>query len=108
MSNINTVEIFVQDQPAGTLEKHANGKYSLRYYPDYAGPPISLTLPKQQLAYEFDDFPAVFEGLLPEGPMLEALLKRGKLDRNDYFGQLLKVGENLVGALNVRELKQHD
>lgn len=104
----NIAEIFVQDQAAGTLEQYENGRYIIRYYPDYAGPPISLTLPIKQKIYEFEAFPPFFEGLLPEGPLLEALLKRGKLDRYDYFGQLLRVGEDLVGAVSVRELKGHD
>ena len=50
-------------------------------------------------------FPAVFEGLLLEGNQLEAMLRRYKLDRSDLFGQLVVVGEDLVGSLTVRELK---
>jgi serine/threonine-protein kinase HipA len=41
--------------------------------------------------------------VLPEGVMLEALLKQRKIDRNDLFGQLVAVGEDLVGAVSVKE-----
>lgn len=78
-------------------------QYVLKYNPSYAGPPISLTLPVIETAYTFHTFPAFFEGLLPEGPQLEALLKRGKLDRHDYLGQLIKIGQDLVGAVTVLE-----
>jgi serine/threonine-protein kinase HipA len=44
----------------------------------------------------------VFDGLLPEGAQLEALLKTHKIDRNDYFKQLVTVGRDLVGSLSVR------
>jgi len=37
---------------------------------------------------------------------LEALLKRRKIDRNDYFRQILAVGEDLVGAVTVKEAQE--
>ena len=49
----------------------------------------------------FDTFPPFFDGLLPEGFQLEALLRRRKLDRDDKFGQLIAVGADTVGAVTV-------
>ena len=37
-------------------------------------------------------FPPPFEGLLPEGAQLEALLRNHKIDRDDAFGKLVVVG----------------
>ena len=48
--------------------------------------------------YDFAGFPPFFDGVLPEGPQLEALLRHGKLDRDDLLGQLLYVGGDLVGG----------
>ena len=59
--------------------------------------PVALT------AHEFDRFPPAFEGLLPEGMQLEAMLRRCKLDRSDLFGQLIVVGADLVGSLTFKE-----
>ena len=42
-----------------------------------------------------------FEGLLPEGIMLEGLLRYAKIDKNDYFSQLIQVGHDLVGNVTV-------
>lgn len=95
-------EVFVQNKSAATFTADEQG-YTLTYHPDYVGPPISLTLPVQNKAYVFNTFPAFFDGLLPEGPLLEGLLKEGKLDRQDYFAQLLHVGKDLVGAVTVLE-----
>lgn len=81
--------------------------YTFEYDPKYHGPPLSLTMPTGNKLYEFDTFPAFFDGVLPEGPQLEALLRLEKLDRNDYFGQLVCVGKDLVGAFSVEEIN-HD
>ncbi len=78
--------------------------YSFEYEPGYAGPPVSLALPLRRDAYRFDRFPPFFDGLLPEGWQLEALLRQAKLDRTDLFGQLLAVGADPVGAVTVEPL----
>ena len=85
------------------LEKHKS--YVFEYNPDYVGPPVSLTMPITSKIYQFNKFPAYFEGVLPEGFQLEALLRLEKLDRDDYFGQLMCVGKDLVGAFSVEEEK---
>ncbi len=95
--------VFVNGIDAGVLTETANDKYTVSYYSDYRGAPISLTMPLSQKTYEFDVFPPFFEGLLPEGNMLEALLRQYKLDKNDYFGQLMKVGRDVVGAVTIEE-----
>lgn len=97
-------DVFFQDMLAGQLTRSsAGGSYCFSYSPDYAGPPISLTMPVRNKPFEFDDFPPFFDGLLPEGFQLESLLRQKKLDRNDCFGQLLLVGADTVGAVSVRE-----
>lgn len=79
--------------------------YIFEYSKDYTGPPVSLSMPTINKRYEFSDFPAYFDGVLPEGFQLEALLRIEKLDRRDYFGQLMCVGKDLVGAFSVEEQK---
>lgn len=85
-------------------EIERNKAYHVEYLPDYHGAPISLTMPKHQQQFHFNQFPAFFDGLLPEGVQLEALLRVAKLDKDDYFGQLLHVGGDLVGAVTVEEI----
>ena len=57
-----------------------------------------------QKKYTFNKFPPFFEGLLPEGIQLEGLLKLNKIDRNDLFSQLIAVGDDVVGAVTVKEI----
>ncbi len=89
---------------AGVLEQINENQYRFCYQPDYHGVPVSLTMPLEKKIYEFKQFPPFFEGVLPEGATLEALLRKYKLDKNDYFGQLLQVGNDLVGAVTVEKI----
>jgi len=99
--------VFMQEKPAGVLEEIEEGKhYRFTYFDDYAGLPISLTMPVRSKTFDFYRFPPFFDGLLPEGVLLEAFLKRSKIDRNDFFSQLLAAGENLVGAVSVRRAQE--
>ena len=91
--------------PAGLFEEIEAGKaYRFGYFPGYQGAPVSLTIPVRQGVYAFDAFPPFFEGLLPEGVMLEGMLRRLKIDRSDYFSQLLASGQDLVGAVTCEAL----
>jgi serine/threonine-protein kinase HipA len=62
-------------------------------------------MPVEKKEFIFDQFPPFFDGLLPEGILLDGLLKQRKIDRYDYFSQLIAVGNDLVGAVTVREKK---
>lgn len=98
-------EILVNNISAGVLNELSDGAYQFTYLDDYFGIPVSLTMPLKNKTYHFDVFPPFFEGLLPEGSMLEALLRKCKIDRHDYFTQLVTVGEDVVGAVTIKELK---
>ena len=83
--------IHVMGEPAGVLEEREPGRFVFRYLDAYDGPPVSLSMPVARQEHSFDQFPPFFEGLLPEGEMLEGLLRQRKLDRDDLFAQLLAV-----------------
>ena len=95
--------VCVHNIEAGILEEITGGTYQFTYHFNYQGPPVSLTMPLQKKIYEFKKFPPFFEGLLPEGMMLDALLRKYKLDKTDYLGQLLQVGHDVVGAVTIEE-----
>ncbi len=99
------VEVYVNDQLAGYLSETTDRKYLFEYFSDYSGHPVSLTMPLTKRSYQFDFFPAFFDGLLPEGPQLEGLLRQRKIDRNDYLGQLIAVGSDMVGSVTIKEVK---
>ena len=100
--NTRTANVYNHAIYAGKLIDYQNGSFAFEYDEAYRGPPISLTMPLTQRQYTFAGFPAFFDGLLPEGMMLEALLKQAKIDRDDYFTQLITVGQDMVGSVTVR------
>lgn len=98
-------EIFVNDQHAGILIEFSDSHYEFIYDKGYQGHPVSLTLPLKNQRFQFTSFPPFFEGLLPEGVQLEALLRQKKINRNDHFSQLVATGDDFVGAITVKELR---
>jgi len=91
-------EIYQQGMLAGILEELGRNGYRFVYT-------ISLALPVRETPYEFDKFPPVFEGLLPEGLQLEAMLRKYKIDKKDMFKQLVTVGQDVVGSLTIKEVQ---
>lgn len=99
---LRSAAVLVDDRRAGALVEEARSeRYSVQYDAGYDGPPISLTMPVRAEPYYFNTFPPFFDGLLPEGVQLEALLRQRKIDRGDLFAQLLAVGGDLVGSVTV-------
>ncbi len=100
-------KVFVKGVEAGTLTELEQGKeYVFEYLDGYDGLEVSRTMPKNIKVYNFDKFPPFFDGLLPEGIQLEGLLKIKKIDKNDYFSQLISVGEDMVGVVTVKEVTE--
>ena len=93
--------VKVHDLDAGILTQTNDERYRFEYQKGYTGAPVSLTMPVNTEGYEFTTFPPFFDGVLPEGGQLEGLLRIRKIDRHDYFSQLLAVGQDLVGAVTV-------
>lgn len=98
-------EVYQQEMLAGILEETKQNHYRFTYAPGYRGQPISLALPVREAPYDFDRFPPVFEGLLPEGLPLDAMLRQYKIDKKDLFKQLVTVGEDVVGSLTIKEVE---
>lgn len=97
-------KVYVKGREAGTLTEVVQGKeYLFEYLEDYKGLEVSRTMPVKGKVYRFNYFPPFFDGLLPEGPQLEGLLKLKKIDKHDYFSQLVAVGNDMIGAVTVKE-----
>jgi serine/threonine-protein kinase HipA len=85
---------------AGHFERSGEAT-QFTYWSGYTGPPVFLNLPLAKKKKSWDHFPAVLDGLLPEGVLLEQLLTTRKLDRSDKWGQLEAVGRDLTGFLSI-------
>ncbi|KQB41736.1 HipA N-terminal domain protein [Flavobacterium daejeonense] len=94
--------VYVHGNRAGILTEMNTNEYYFEYDENYQGEAVSLTMPLNHRKYGYKSFPPFFEGLLPEGIMLEGLLRIAKIDKTDYFSQLLATGNDLVGAVTVK------
>lgn len=99
--------IYVRETFAGILSETDEG-YSFVYDKDYIlnpdSPSVSLTLPKRETAYTSKTLFAFFDGLIPEGWLLDVVVRNWKLDSKDRFGLLLASCADCIGAVSVREV----
>jgi serine/threonine-protein kinase HipA len=90
--------------PAGIIEEHED-QYLFFYLPEYyanpAAQPISLTLPLQEEAFKSPQLFSFFDGLIPEGWLLDTAEKNWKLDSRDRMGLLLACCRDTIGAVTV-------
>lgn len=101
------VKVYVKDIEAGILTEIQRGKeYIFEYHSEYTGLPVSRTMPIKEKIFKFSGFPSFFDGLLPEGIQLDGLLKIRKIDKDDYFSQLIAVGDDLVGVVTIKEVTE--
>ena len=106
MDSFRTAYIYVRNTFAGEL-KETDAGYSFTYDSNYlAGDnasPVSLTLPLQAESYTSNTFFSFFDGLIPEGWLLDVVSRNWKINVNDRFGLLLVACKDSIGNVSVRE-----
>lgn len=79
--------------------------YELRYEKSWleadGNPPISLTLPLQPEPFRSKVLFAFFDGLIPEGWLLNLVVDNWKLKAADRFALLLMACRDTIGAVTV-------
>jgi serine/threonine-protein kinase HipA len=104
-------EVRMQDRPAGILEELENS-YRFTYRPDYlespGAMPVSWSLPLQPQPFEDKRLFPFFDGLIPEGWLLEIAERTWKLDPRDRMGLLLACCRDCIGAVGVVPLAKED
>lgn len=97
-------KVLFHDKPAGILSETEEG-YEFLYYPEYAAcreaEPISLTMPKHTEPYTSKILFPFFDGLIPEGWLLDIAEKNWKIDARDRMGLLLACCRDCIGAVSI-------
>lgn len=98
-------EIFYNKDLAGHLTETDDGDYVFQYEQEYVAehPDQFLTFTMPVRIEPFKDtrlFP-FFEGLIPEGWLLEIASRSWKLNPRDRMGLLLACCQNCIGAVSV-------
>lgn len=92
------------EQKAGRISETEAG-YRFAYDADYLSlpdaEPISLTMPLQPEPYEAKTLFPFFDGLIPEGWLLDVAEKTWKLKTRDRMGLLLACCRDCIGKVSV-------
>ncbi len=100
-----TAYVYVREHFAGILKETDIG-YSFTYNNDYLNKgsktAISLTLPLQKEEYVSKTLFAFFDGLIPEGWLLNIVTNNWKIDPKDRFGILLIACKDCIGNVSIR------
>ena len=96
--------IFYKDQLAGVLTENDAG-YEFRYLGEYlslkTAKAVSLTLPLREEAYKSSTLFPFFDGLIPEGWLLDVALRNTDISILDRMSLLLTCCKDCIGAVSV-------
>jgi serine/threonine-protein kinase HipA len=97
--------ILYNDILAGILTETDDGYFTYQYDENYiANYPesfITFTMPVNETVYKENRLFPFFEGLIPEGWLLDIASKSWKINTNDRMGLLLACCRNCIGAVSV-------
>ncbi len=96
--------VLMNNRVAGHLEETEQG-YRFTYDPTYrtnpAAIPVSRTLPFRETPLESPVLFPFFDGLIPEGWLLDIAAANWKINPRDRFGLLLACCRDCIGAVSI-------
>ena len=99
--------VFFRKRRAGVLTEDEYG-YTFAYDADYLAAakaqPVSLTLPLRAEPYRDKVLFPFFDGLIPEGWLLDIAEKNWKIDARDRMALLMACCKDCIGAVGVQPL----
>ena len=97
-------KIYLHNRLAGILTEDENGysfHYDFGYLHQEDAEAISLTLPLKEEAYQSKVLFPFFDGLIPEGWLLDIAGRSWKIDTRDKMSLLLACCKDCIGAVSV-------
>ena len=105
---MKTALIQYKGKDAGILKETDEGyefQYNEGYLSDTASKPVSLTLPLTDKPFKSSVLFPFFDGLIPEGWLLDVALRNTDISELDRFSLLLLCCKDCIGAVSVIPLK---
>ena len=100
----NRGKVFVDENFAGIIEE-LDGLCTFTYDAKYCelanAKPVSLTLPIRSEPYQEKTMIPFFDGLIPEGWMLDIITDNWKIDKRDRMALLLLACKDCIGNISV-------
>jgi serine/threonine-protein kinase HipA len=98
--------VYVRNLFSGILQETEEGysfSYDKQYLLNELATPVSLTLPLKEDIYFSKTMFSFFDGLIPEGWLLDIVVRNWKIQSNDRFGLLLISCKDSIGNVTIRE-----
>ena len=97
-------KVLFKNSFAGIISQDENGyhfKYDHEYLKNSGAMPISKTLPLKVAEYNSNTLFPFFDGLIPEGWLLDIAEKNWKLKQSDRMGLLMACCKECIGAVSI-------
>ncbi len=105
-------KVYYKDHFAGMITETNDGEYVFQYAEDYVRKYpkefITFTMPVNEKPYVDKRLFPFFDGLIPEGWLLDIASKNWKINHNDRMGLLLACCQNCIGAVSVIPISEND
>lgn len=103
--------VYYKKVLAGIIREDENG-FMFQYNPDYVqredAQPVSLTMPLCKEPYVSQVIFPFFDGLIPEGWLLDVAIKSWKINERDRMGLLLACCSDCIGAVSVEPINDEE
>ena len=104
-------EVFISNTLAAILTEDEAG-YEFMYLPEYLASdtaiPVSLTLPLSDKPYRDKVLFPFFDGLIPEGWLLDIAEQSWKISSRDRFSLLLACCKDCIGNVSVIPMEESE
>ena len=105
-------KVYYKNYLAGMITETNEGEYVFQYDEQYVKDHprdfITFTMPVTNKPYTEKRLFPFFEGLIPEGWLLNIASKSWKINKNDRMGLLLACCQNCIGAVGVKPIPELD
>ena len=105
-------KVLYQDHLAGVITETNEGEYVFQYdhqyVKDYPDKFITFTMPVRDQPYHDQRLFPFFEGLIPEGWLLNIASENWKINKSDRMGLLLACCQDCIGAVGVKPVIEDD
>jgi serine/threonine-protein kinase HipA len=105
-------KVYYKEHFAGTITETDDGEFVFRYDEtfviEHPKEFITFTMPVTNKPYKDKRLFPFFDGLIPEGWLLDIASKNWKINQNDRMGLLLACCKNCIGAVSVEQIQEEN
>lgn len=104
-------KVYFKENYAGLVWQDEDG-YGFQYDEGYLSfndaAPVSFTLPLRKEVFLSRTMIPFFDGLIPEGWLLDITVKNWKVNQGDRMGILLVACQDCIGAISIKRIEESE